>query len=465
MGMRPPVGLGKPNAEFGATHPLRPVLRAGLLTLILFSTSASIIYLAFKPVTPPAVMAPLSVFVFLYVLTWIVVVAVMIARRPDPVEEVRVWGIVTLGLIFACQIICVWLTWVVMPFGSMTLQYMAAAIILTNSPSQIIASPESIVANRIGTVVVNGSLALYLLSQGQTLAAELAVYVAGFGALMFILSGTIGRTVQATVRQRMASESEARMLEELLAVAAAERDAKTRFISAASHDLGQPLQAAALFFDQTVRASDEGGRLKAADGVRRALSAAEQLLSHMLNHLRLEADAVVPHLSRMHARQVMARVASQYTPLAQTAGIEIRTGGRDLDLLVDPALIDRALGNLVHNAIMHSRGTRILVGARRFGPDAVRLWIIDNGAGVGLTEAKHIFEDYYQGPTPIDRPRSGFGLGLSSVKRIAELCHGRCGLDPRWVKGAAFYIELPVAGAPPAAAMAVRAAPVGARHE
>jgi signal transduction histidine kinase len=113
-------------------------------------------------------------------------------------------------------------------------------------------------------------------------------------------------------------------------------------------------------------------------------------------------------------------------------------------LPLDPSLIDRALGNLIVNAVTHSHGRRILLAARRHGPAAVRLWVIDDGVGVGRVDAKHIFEDYYQGSGEHGRARGGFGLGLASVRRLATLMDGVAGLDPRWRRGAAFFLEFPL---------------------
>jgi signal transduction histidine kinase len=311
-------------------------------------------------------------------------------------------------------------------------------------PTQIICSPENTTANRVGIVAVLGSAALFLVTRGSSHASMLALYLAAYGVVMFVLSDRVRDTVQATVAARLASDAAARDLERLLGVLAEEKDAKTRFIAAASHDLGQPLQAAALFFDQTLRASNADARARAVDGVRRAFASAEQLLSHMLNHLRLEADAVEPQLSRVALAPLLARIASQHGPAAACAEIEIRAAACDATLMLDPVLVERAISNLVHNAIHHSRGSRLLLAARRHQGRALRIWAIDDGIGIGRADAGHIFEDYYQGAASSARTRVGFGLGLSSVLRIARLMGGHAGLDPRWRRGAAFYLEFPL---------------------
>ena len=121
----------------------------------------------------------------------------------------------------------------------------------------------------------------------------------------------------------------------------------------------------------------------------------------------------------------------------------IDIAGSDHVAVLDPVLIERGLGNLISNAVQHSGAKRVLVAARWHGAEHLRLWVIDNGVGVGRIDAGRIFDDYYRGSDSQEAVRSGFGLGLSSVRRISSLMGGSAGLDPRWLKGSAFYIEVP----------------------
>jgi signal transduction histidine kinase len=438
------------DSDYAVTNPLRPIIMAGGLSLAMFATSVAIIYMTLADLGMPQPRL-LKTYALSFLALWLAAMVVLAVRRPKPRERVRVWGWVAVGIILGSHVLCVWLIWGVMPSMPPQAQFLLAIPLIGAAPVQIISSPENTIANRIGIVAVLGSLAAFFVVYGAGQGRLVSLYIAGFGGLMFILSDRIKRTVQATVAARLSSEAAARQLESLLAAVAAERDAKTRFIAAASHDLGQPLQAAALFFDQSLRATDAGARARAVDGVRRAFGAAEQLLSHMLNHLRLEADAVEPHPSYLAVQPLLARIAAQYAPAAQSAGIQVRVAGRDGALLADPVLINRALGNLLHNAIQHSHGARVLLAVRRHGAGRLRLWVLDDGVGVDRVDARHIFDDYYQGAARRNAVQSGFGLGLSSVRRIATLMGADAGLDPRWRRGSAFYLEFD-APAPTAAA-------------
>jgi signal transduction histidine kinase len=207
------------------------------------------------------------------------------------------------------------------------------------------------------------------------------------------------------------------------------------------------LQAANLFFGQLVRAQDPDRRERAADGVRKAFDAAEQLLSHMLNHLRLEADAVQPQLAPVSLNDVLSRLVIQFGPLAEAQGVRLRHVPTRKRLVTDRVLLERALGNLVDNALRHSGAKRLLLGVRSIDP--ARIWIIDDGVGISPSEQDRIFEDYFRGSDSRAVTKVGFGLGLASVRRIAQLLGGECAVDPRWTKGAAFKLELPAGKAKP----------------
>ena len=93
----------------------------------------------------------------------------------------------------------------------------------------------------------------------------------------------------------------------------------------------------------------------------------------------------------------------------------------------------------------HSGASRVLISGRKQG-GRLRIWVIDDGRGIGRAEAVHVFDDYFQGYNLRVPARSGFGLGLGSVRRISALHGGAAALEPRWLRGAAFYIELPHIG-------------------
>jgi signal transduction histidine kinase len=444
---RAPGANAEGSALRGPIDPFRYVVKvnatAAVTGLIFFALAVGFAWAMFEPYVPAAIMQPWLWATVLFLLVWLVLDIVFLVRRPGDRELVMVWTRAQMFIRIGSNAVVIATIWLFLPHAPRDLQLVLTIFYVAHVPTQTLTMPENAIVNGIGATIVLGSAAATNLIYGGAYSIFVAIFLMAYAVAMVAMAFVVGRLINNSFGQRRSSDEAAIRLEQAVDTIAAERDAKTRFIATASHDLGQPLQAAGLFFDQTMRARDDISRARAADGVRKAFAAADQLLSHMLNHLRLEADAVEPHASQVALTPLFERLAAQYGPASQAAGMVIGVAGGDHAALLDPVLIERAMGNLLSNAVQHSGATRVLVAARWHDADWLRLWVIDNGVGVGRIDAARIFDDYYRGSDSRQAVRSGFGLGLSSVRRIALLMGGSAGLDPRWLKGSAFYLEMP----------------------
>ena len=124
----------------------------------------------------------------------------------------------------------------------------------------------------------------------------------------------------------------------------------------------------------------------------------------------------------------------------------------------DVALIERALENLLDNAIRHTpAGGRIsLTVAPK--PGAVAVEIRDTGTGIPAGDIPHIFDRFYRVDKSRNQDSGGAGLGLAIVKRIVDMHSGQIDVSSRLGSGTCFVIRLPLAPGP-----ATRLAAGGAR--
>jgi signal transduction histidine kinase len=433
--MQPPAAAAAPGRDV-----FRLTNGAVAVGSIFFTIAAVLAWLMFRPFVPAAIMQFWVGGTGLFMISWYALCITFLIRQPGEIERETTWFPAQVYVRIGSNLVVLATVWLFYPHAPRDLQLVMTVFYVAHVPTQILALPQRGLINAVGTAIMMGSVAAVQLIHGGSYSTVIAGFVIAFAGVMILLGRFEGSTITDVMTERRKSEATARQLELALAAVAAERDAKTRFIAAASHDLSHPLQAASLFFDQTLRAPDAAMRDKAADGVRSAFAAADLLLSHMLGHLRLEADAVDPHLTRLPLAPVLAKIASQFEPAATQAGITIKAGRARAMVAADRALLERALGNLVDNAIKHSGATRIILCHRRAGAACVRLWVLDDGRGVAAADADQLFDDYFRGSAA---QSGGFGLGLSSVRRIAALLGGSAGFDPRWRDGAAFYLELP----------------------
>jgi signal transduction histidine kinase len=327
--------------------------------------------------------------------------------------------------------------WIVAPYSPDALVLLLAAFAYATVTVQVLGSiqrPPAADGWVLAPLAMPASLALYAATHLGRYTAPLIPYSVAYAVVML----EVRRVVQRAVNQAHGAQATA---EAALSEAAAERDARTRFLASASHDLGQPLQAARLFFDQAMRSRTAEQRARAAARASWALDATQHLLTQMLDHLRLDAGAVAPDMGEVAVGPLIARIAEMNEPAARLAGAELVAMPSRLRATADAALAERALGNLVANAIRHAKARRVLIGARRWG-GRVRLWVIDDGVGVTEADAGQLFDDFVQGSDHGDEIRGGFGLGLASARRMAELMHGNVGLARDWRRGSAFWLEL-----------------------
>lgn len=416
-----------------------------LLGQVAYAIITALIYFLYRPLVADDIMQ-IWLVVALCVLAFVVCVNVgYVIRRPDTQELLRVWRAIDKRVPMLFDLIAAMSIWLLFPKGGADLQSISVAFCVGYVPLQMISDPENTFGNRFSIFAVLGSYAAWLLLNGSATQQILAALVVIYGAVLFFAADAFRTVVVAAVARREESERSAAALRQAVNEVAAERDAKTRFIASASHDLGQPLQAANLFTGHLVNADTDAERTAATRGVLRAIADAQRLVGDMLSHLRLEADAVSPRLTDFALGPALQALAVQYAPAARLQKMAIKVLPTSRRVAADAALFDRAVGNLLANAIAHSGGNRILVGARAGRSAMVTIWVIDNGTGINADDRSHIFDDYFQSSSARDHVRGGFGLGLSSVKRIAKLLRGEAGLDERWRGGAAFYVRVPQA--------------------
>ena len=332
--------------------------------------------------------------------------------------------------------------WILLPHAGDTLRMLMILLYLWFVAVVMMASGSRLAM--VGSLGAIASLALFVVTHDMPYASALIGFLGMAGIGFAMIRGLIWRAADQAADARAMSERAAEQLRLALAIASGERDAKTRFIAAATHDLQQPLHAASLYFDQTLEGRDPEGRTRAANGVRRALGSTQALLATMLEFLRLEADAMPVRRETVAISALIAELALEHGAAAQAAGMRIMVAPSRLTTIADPHLLQRALGNVIANAVRHAAGTRITIGARRHGV-GMRLWVIDNGRGIGPADLPTLFDDFTQGSGDSDTARGGFGIGLASARRMVALMGGTIGVVMRRRGGSAFWIDLPTA--------------------
>jgi len=332
--------------------------------------------------------------------------------------------------------------WILLPHAPPTLQlYMAmlyAWYVLVLLHARDAADP----ATFAGVIAVLGSAAAFWLREDAPLRMPVLGFYFAFGVTTVALQRALHRSVQAAIIARYDAEDARQRLADALSDVSAERDAKARFIAAASHDLQQPVHAARLYFDLLGQARPDE-RAAALAGGRAAFRSVEGLLDAMLEHLRLEADAVPVRAAPVELDAVFGHLARQFTPAAAEAGVTIVTSALPAALVTDPDLLQRALGNLIDNAIKHANARQIELRAAP-APGGVTIHVRDDGIGLSAENADRLFDTDTSFRRAAGRTAPGFGLGLPSARRIAQLLGATLAVSSTPGEGCAFTMTLPV---------------------
>ena len=275
--------------------------------------------------------------------------------------------------------------------------------------------------------------------------------MAGLVALLAVLGGMARQALaaldreaalidglEATLSQRT-TEAETRAREARLA-----NESKTRFLAAASHDLRQPLQAAGMFAEVLAGRLEDTPDMPIVDKLRQSLDATQLLLTTLLDVSTLEAGHVEAHPTAFPLAPLLSNLADQLELEAQTRKLDFKVVLTDSWVISDPVLLERVVRNLLVNAFRYTKTGGVLLGCRKRGQD-VAICVVDTGVGIPQDKFSAIFEDFTRLADKGRGPDRGLGLGLSVVRRTAQLLRHPVEVTSTVGKGSCFSVVVPLA--------------------
>ncbi|MCK9532192.1 MAG: PAS domain S-box protein [Gammaproteobacteria bacterium] len=223
----------------------------------------------------------------------------------------------------------------------------------------------------------------------------------------------------------------------------ASRD-KTRFLATASHDLRQPIQAVNLLM-YMLRSQDlPPAALALADRTQEAMAGLSRIVDALLDISKLDAGVVKPRLARFRLDMLVQELLDEHRPIADARDVTLRCVRCSIYVWSDRELLARILRNLISNAIKYTPAGRVLIGVRR-KPGRAWIQVLDTGTGIAEGDTERVFEEFRQlGNSARDR-RDGLGLGLSIVRRLAELLEHPVTVCSVVGRGSCFGVGVPVA--------------------
>ena len=166
----------------------------------------------------------------------------------------------------------------------------------------------------------------------------------------------------------------------------------------------------------------------------------ESLVQNLLKIAKLDAGTIVPDKTPENVADMMTDIEKQFIFRAEQEGkILFSEGEEDIILLCDRIWVAEAIGNIIKNALDHTRtGDTVRISWKRFS-SVIQIRIEDNGSGIHPEDRYHIFKRFYR--SRFSKDTRGVGLGLPLAKAVIEAHNGTVEVDSTLGKGTAFIIN------------------------
>lgn len=282
--------------------------------------------------------------------------------------------------------------------------------------------------------------------------------------LLMLYGATIARHAwgaRQLMLQQWAQERDRQLLAEryLAAKEQAEQalEAKSRFLSAASHDLRQPLHALGLLVETARQRNADGALAGVLDDAQACAQSLGTMCNDLLDLSRLENGTWELRAQVMDLRILLGDATRLFAAEARQRGLVLRWRvARGMDSLVraDEALLRQMVFNLLHNALRYTQRGGVLLAARVHG-GGWRIEVWDTGLGIAAEDRPHVFAPHFRArsgqaarraaqPAADHLPGvSSQGLGLAVVAAAARRMGVEHGLLSTPGRGSCFWLQLP----------------------
>jgi two-component system phosphate regulon sensor histidine kinase PhoR len=222
---------------------------------------------------------------------------------------------------------------------------------------------------------------------------------------------------------------------------------RQEFVANVSHELKTPLTlirgSAETLLDGGLE--DARHRRDFVEKIDRHALRLQQIVDDLLQLAKLEQPAVKAERREINLAIVARNVAATYEVAATRKGLALRLELPESGAiaLADPELLERALSNLLDNAVKYTPAGEVKL-AVGLGERCAYCEVSDTGPGIPPESLPRIFERFYRVDLGRSRELGGTGLGLSIVRHSVELMGGTVQVRSELGSGTTFRIELEI---------------------
>lgn len=222
---------------------------------------------------------------------------------------------------------------------------------------------------------------------------------------------------------------------------------KSELVRMTSHDLKNPLQAALanldLLREDLINIENEDVT-HSMDNIEKQLIRMQRIIGGVLDIERVKGMTKPNEVCTPHEIIENAIEETRHTAKEQQISIVYnKPTTKTTDFLGDPVLFERAIVNLIDNAIKFSKKSDTITIEIHEDKDFITFAIRDTGIGIPKEMQEKIFERFYRGQQRGAEHVSGTGLGLSLVKTVIESHHGKIYVHSNEGIGTTFFVSIP----------------------
>lgn len=218
-------------------------------------------------------------------------------------------------------------------------------------------------------------------------------------------------------------------------------EAKSKLLTAASHDLRQPLQTLKLLHGLLEESAEDPQSRVLVKRMEETLASMSGILNTVLDINQIEAGIVHPQLESFTVNSILERLEREFSYQAKVRGLQLRVVSCEIAVYTDPRLLEQIIRNLLSNALKYTLKGRILVGCRQKG-EKLKLQVWDTGIGIPEDQIDNVFNEHHRVDASHEDRESGLGLGLSIVKQLSDLTGLRVSVCSTSGKGSVFSVEI-----------------------
>lgn len=224
---------------------------------------------------------------------------------------------------------------------------------------------------------------------------------------------------------------------------------KTEFLSTVSHELRTPLTSIQGYLELILEDEALGGQQRhMLTVIERNAARLRGLIEDLLVLNRIESGSLIPNKSEVSLSILLSNTAEDLRPMADKAAVRLQVGtdGTEATVLGDHIHLQRALVNVVSNAIKFTPREGEVRLSCWVDPSAQQAVVTCRDTGIGIPKAdrEHLFTRFFRASNATSKAIPGTGLGLAIVQAIVEVHHGELDLDSVEGVGTTVTIRFPV---------------------